>query len=89
VYSAGEVLSIDEGDLFRKRAKIFNSNDWFKKPERVEKTRSLVTEIVCGWKLDGKVELVASELERWGFGSKVYEMRERFADYENIVLGEL
>ena len=89
VNSAGEVLSIDEGDLFGKRAKIFNSNDWFKKKENVEKTRSLATEIVKDWKLDDKVELVANEMDRWGFGSKVEEMRERFANYEKIVLEEL
>jgi len=85
----GEVLSIDEGDIFGKRAKIFNSNDWFKKSVVLEKTRSLVNEIVDGWALDDKVDQVASELEKWGFGSKVVEMRERFAGYKTIVLGEL
>jgi hypothetical protein len=85
----GEVLSIDEGDIFGKRAKIFNSNDWFKKSVVLEKTRNLVKEIIDGWTLEDKVDQVASELERWGFGTKVDEMRERFGNYKEIVLGEL
>ena len=49
----------------------------------------MATEIVKDWKLDDKVELVANEMDMWGFGSKVEEMRERFANYEKIVLEEL
>ena len=57
VNSDGEVLSIDEGDIYGKRTKIFNKSDWFLKKEVVEKTRAMATEIVEEWKLDDKVEL--------------------------------
>jgi hypothetical protein len=89
VNSMGDVLSIDEGDIYGKRTKIFNKSDWFLKKEVVEKTRAMATEIVEEWTLDDKVELVAGELERWGFGSKVEEMKERFGKFGTIVGGEL
>ena len=35
----GDVLSIDEGDIYGKRKLIFNMNDWFKKVENKEKVK--------------------------------------------------
>ena len=89
VNSGGELLSIDEGDIYGKRTKIFNKKDWFLKKEVVEKTRAMATEIVEEWKLDEKKEIVERELERWGFKDKISEMKERFQKFATIVSDEL
>ena len=39
-----ELLSIDEGDIFGKRDKVFNKNDWFTKPENI--SVELVDEVI-------------------------------------------
>lgn len=89
VNSGGDVLSIDEGDIYGKRTKIFNKKDWFLKKEVVEKTRTMAAEIVEEWKLDEKKEIVEKELERWGFNDKISEMKERFEKFATIVSSEL
>ena len=87
--SEGVVLSIDEGDIYGKREKIFNGKDWFLKKENLEKTKKMVDEILDGWDLLGWSDSVESEMVRWEFGDKVEEMKNRFSDFRNIVLGEL
>ena len=89
VNSGGELLSIDEGDIYGKRTKIFNKKDWFLKKEVVVKTRKIAADIVEEWKLDEKKEIVEQELERWGFNDKISEMKERFEKFESIVSDEL
>ena len=89
VNSGGDVLSIDEGDIYGKRTKIFNKKDWFMKKEVVEKTRTIAAEIVEEWKLNEKKEIVEKELERWGFNDKISEMKERFEKFASIVSDEL
>jgi hypothetical protein len=89
VNSSGEVLSIDEGDIYGKRTAIFNKTDWFKKKEVVAKTREVAKKIISEWKLEEKVEMVKEEMERWGFGAKVDEMTKRFKEFGEIVENEL
>ena len=37
INECGDVLSIDEGDIYGKRKEIFNKNDWFKKAKILRK----------------------------------------------------
>ena len=47
-------MSIDEGDIFGKRAKVFNKSDWFIKKENIEKTKAFSKDIISEWKLEEK-----------------------------------
>jgi hypothetical protein len=82
-----ELLSIDEGDIFGKRVRIFNKNDWFTKKENYseELVKEVVKDIVSNseYKL-GKIKLL---FERYKF-TNYSDFEERFMKYEDIVLSE-
>jgi len=85
----GDVLSIDEGDIYGKRKLIFNMNDWFKKGENKEKSKIIVNEILDNWVLENKIDIVEEMLNMFEFSEYVDEMKERFSNYRNIVIKEL
>ena len=89
VNKKGEVMSIDEGDIYGKRKEVFGKHDWFKKVENIEKTKVIAQEIITKWKLNDKIEMIATKMKRFGFNDKVEEMTSRFKDYSSIIKDEL
>lgn len=88
VNESGEVISIDEGDIFGKRKLVFNKTDWFLKKENIEKSKKIISEIIDEWELEGKVDVVESKMNLFGFNNMVVEMKDRFSKYKEIVLKE-
>ena len=84
----GDLMSIDEGDIYGKRPLIFDKNNWFKKKENVEKSKKIIKEIIEEWNLTSKIELVKERLELFKFNDKIPEMDKRFNNYEKIVMEE-
>ena len=84
----GDVLSIDEGDLFGKRDKIFNKNE-IKKMEGCPEYKSLITDILKEMfenKAETK-EYIVNVLTENGFDTT--EFSQRFDTYACIVNEEL
>ena len=89
VNSDGELLSIDEGDIFGKRARVFSKRDWFLKTENIEKTKKMSTEIINEWNLEDKIKLVESRLKEYDFIEEmISEAKTRFRNYMNIINSE-
>lgn len=83
------LLSIDEGDLFGKREKIFNSNDWCKKSEWCKKNcRKLIEEWLYGYNKDEKKNIIIEKLKEFGFENNVVEFERRYENYIDIVCSE-
>ncbi len=78
------VVSIDEGDIFGKRRKIFNKNDWCLKNYTWEDVEGCVDEVVM--KIDA--EKVVGKMEEFGFERFCEEFRERHSHLKNIVRKE-
>ena len=85
VNKAGDLLSIDENNIFGKRKKILNERDWFKK-NKVD--MKVVEKILEEFDLKKNVKLVERKMKKYGFEDKVEEMKERFENYEKIVKSE-
>ena len=83
--SQNKLVSIDENDIYGKRANIFNKNDWCKK----NSDKKMIDEILEEFDLTSKIELVKSRMPKYGFEDKIDEMVERFGNYKKIVYGEL
>ena len=84
----GEVISIDEGDIYGKRKLVFNKTDWFLKKENVEKSKKIINEIIDNWKLEEKRWSVEEKMKMYGFEGMIVEMNDRFSNYKEIVMGE-
>ena len=84
----GDVLSIDEGDLFGKRGKIFNKNE-IKKMAGCPIYKSLITEILKEMfeNKEEKKEYIMKVLTENGFD--ITEFSQRFDNYSCIVNEEL
>ena len=90
VSNSEEVVSIDEGDIFGKRAKVFNKNDWFIKKENIEKTKAFSKDIISEWKLEEKIDIVIKQLDIFKYDSyKKDEVKTRFVNYGDIISKEL
>jgi hypothetical protein len=80
------LLSIDEGDIFGKRKRIFNNKgDWDK--NNIEE--SMLDEILDEWNLIAKIPIIKERLIRFKFEEFIGEMEERFRHYKDIVMSEL
>jgi len=91
VNKSGELLSIDEGDLFGKRARIFNKTDWCVKWYKAnrEKGRAMVDGILEEFSLSDKIGMVRERMNCIGLGDLVEKMEGRFSSYREVVYGEL
>jgi hypothetical protein len=90
ISDSGEVVSIDEGDIFGKRANVFNKNDWFTKKEHIEKTKAFSKDIISEWKLEEKIDIVIKHLEYFKYDTyMIEEVKTRFVNYGDIIATEL
>ena len=81
-----ELVSIDENDVFGKRERIFNKNDWCLQRYSKSDVIDAVREIREG--LDK--EHVLKEMERYSFDdAKKQEFSNRYDAYEQVVLDEM
>ena len=83
----GELLSIDEGDIYGKRGSIFNVHEWVSSKNISEETLNEVLDDILSEK-DMKIKYVSEALVKYGFNDKVTEFQTRFNDYKNIVMSE-
>jgi hypothetical protein len=81
----GDLLSIDENNIFGNRKRILNERDWFKK-NKVD--MKVLEKILEEFDLKKNVKLVERKMKKYGFEDKVEEMKERFENYEKIVKSE-
>lgn len=84
VNESNELLSIDEGDIFGKRDKIFNKNDWFTKNCSEDFIRSVVEELVSFQDLKEIKKL----FEKYQF-MNYDEFETRYHNYMEIVMSEV
>jgi len=85
----GDVMSIDENDIYGKRLKIFGKNDFYINRNNIDKSRVVSEEILNEWKIENKIDIVEKKMKSFGFDDKIIEMKERFVNYKNIVMSEL
>tara|TARA_Y100000590_G_scaffold14063_2_gene16887 strand:- start:7926 stop:9710 length:1785 start_codon:yes stop_codon:yes gene_type:complete len=88
VNEEGDVISIDEGDIYGKRKLIFNKTDWFLKKENIEKSKKVISEILEEWSVESKIDIVEDKMKLFGFDSMIIEMKDRFSRYNEIVMSE-
>lgn len=88
VNDKGELLSIDEGDIFGKRKRIFNKNDWFTKSQNCSSDvlKEVINDILND--RDTKLYEIEKLFEKYGF-TTYCEFKERFINYVDIVMNEL
>ena len=86
VNESNQLLSIDEGDIFGKRDKIFNKNDWFTKPENCSKEfiQSVVEELVSLQDL----QEIQTLFKKYQF-MNYEEFETRYHNYMDIVMSEV
>jgi len=83
----GELLSIDEGDIYGKRGSIFNTHEWVSSKNISDKILHEVLDDILSEK-DMKIKYVSDKLVKYGFKDKVDEFVNRFNDYKSIVMSE-
>lgn len=84
VNESNQLLSIDEGDIFGKRHKIFNKNDWFTKNCSEEFIRSVVEELVSFQDM----KEIKNLFEKYQF-MNYEEFETRYHNYMEIVMSEV
>ena len=83
-----ELLSIDEGDIFGKREKVFNKHDWFIKPENCDK--QLFNDVLDELLSDSFRKLKGvEELFKYYQFMNFDEFKERFNQFREIIMSEL
>lgn len=85
----GDLMSIDEGDIYGKRLLIFDKHDWFKRTENKELSKKMIKEILVEWNLALKIDIIEKNMQLYGFDTKINEMKKRINNYEKIVMDEL
>ena len=86
VNDEGELLSIDEGDIYGKRSNIFNKNDYTKKTSSKELVDSVLDDLLSNF--EEKLKVVKGKFELYGFTN--YDVfANRFKEYKDIVMKEL
>jgi len=83
----GELLSIDEGDIYGKRGSIFNVHEWVSSKNISDEILNEVLDDILSEK-DMKIKYVSEKLIEYGFKDKVDEFVIRFNDYKSIVMSE-
>ena len=83
----GELLSIDEGDIFGKRMNIFNNHDWVSSKNISNEILEEVLEDILSEK-NMKIKMITKRMHEYGFSDKIDEFANRFNDYKNIVINE-
>lgn len=83
----GELLSIDEGDIYGKRDRIFNHNEYCCKKNVSEDILNEVIKDILSEK-DMKIELIEKKMNEYGFNEFIPEFKTRFNDYGNIIMSE-
>ena len=83
----GELLSIDEGDIYGKRDRIFNHNEYCCKKNITEDILNDVIKDILSEK-DMKISLIEKKMNKYGFDKFIPEFKTRFNDYENIIMNE-
>jgi hypothetical protein len=83
-----ELLSIDEGDIFGKRKKVFNKHDWFIKPDNCDK--ELFNDVLDDLLSDSfrKLKRVEKLFKYYQF-MNFDEFKGRFSLYREIIMSEL
>ena len=84
----GELLSIDEGDIYGKREKVFNKNDWLKDNCSQEEFKEVLDDLLSNE--EKKLNVVKEQIKHYGFSDEIYETFEkRFINYHEIVMEEV
>tara|TARA_B100001248_G_scaffold258494_1_gene242714 strand:- start:3926 stop:5689 length:1764 start_codon:yes stop_codon:yes gene_type:complete len=83
----GELLSIDEGDLFGKRMNIFNKHEWVSPKNISNEILNEVLDDILSEK-DMKIKMITKKMNEYGFSDKINEFKTRFNDYKSIVMSE-
>lgn len=83
----GELLSIDEGDIFGKRMNIFNKHEWISPKNISKETLDEVLEDILSEK-DMKIKMITKRMHEYGFSDKIDEFKSRFNNYKTIVMNE-
>ena len=87
VNKEGELLSIDEGDVFGKRDRVFNHNDWCQKKNVSDSILNEVIDDILSEK-DMKIKMIEKKMNIYGFQKFIPEFLDRFNDYREIVMSE-
>ena len=83
----GEILSIDEGDIFGKRMNIFNKHDWVSPKNISNEIFNEVLDDILSEK-DMKIKMITKKMHEYGFSNQIDEFVNRFNDYKTIVMSE-
>lgn len=83
----GELLSIDEGDIFGKRLNIFNKHEWISPKNISNEILNEVLDDILSEK-DMKIKMIIKKMNEYGFNDKIAEFKTRFNNYKNIVMRE-
>lgn len=83
----GELLSIDEGDIYGKRDRIFNHNEYCCKKNITEDILNEVIDDILSEK-EMKIKLIEKKMNEYGFNKFIIEFKARFNDYREIVMSE-
>ena len=83
----GSLLSIDEGDIYGKRDRIFNHNEWCCKKNVSDDILNEVINDILSEK-DMKIKLIEKKMNEYGFQKFIPEFLDRFNDYREIVMNE-
>ena len=83
----GELLSIDEGDIYGRRDRIFNHNDWCQKKNISDEILQEVVLDILSDK-EKKIILIQEKMIKYGFNHHVNEFKTRFKDYRQIIQSE-
>ena len=83
----GSLLSIDEGDIYGKRDRIFNHNEYCCKKNISDDILNDVIEDILSEK-DMKIKLIEKKMNEYGFQKFIPEFLDRFNDYRKIVMSE-
>ena len=83
----GELLSIDEGDIYGKRDRIFNHNEYCCKKNISDSILNSVIEDILSEK-EMKIKLIEKKMNGYGFQKFIPEFKTRFNDYREIVMSE-
>lgn len=83
----GELLSIDEGDIYGKRDRIFNHNEYCCKKNITEDILNEVIDDILSEK-EMKIKLIEKKMNEYGFQEFIPEFKNRFNDYREIIMSE-
>jgi hypothetical protein len=84
----GNLLSIDENDIFGKRLCVFNKNDWCVKNDWCKKNFEKVIDDLWGENKEEKKVKIINYLIEYGFNEKVEEFGNRWENYKEIINSE-